>query len=81
MVAEALPEFAPVVVDADTLFDSSTIPFGSDEIPDEMFTVYAYKVVEQVVRNNLNGAGCCDQEKTGCSAGSCTPKRSGGCGQ
>jgi uncharacterized metal-binding protein len=54
MMEGVLPDFEPVVVQADTLYDSDTIPFGIDEVPDEMFTVYAYKVAEQVVRDYVN---------------------------
>ena len=81
MMEGVLPDFAPVVVQADTLYDSSTIPFGIDEVPDEMFTVFAYKVAEQVVRDNVKDGGCCNKETTGCPAGNCSPKHSGGCGE
>ena len=53
MMAGVLPGLAPVIVQADLLYDSSTIPFGIDEVPDEMFTVYAYQVAEQVVRDHV----------------------------
>jgi uncharacterized metal-binding protein len=81
MMAGVLPDLEPVVVQADTLYESTDIPFGIDEVPDEMFTVYAYKVAEQVVKDYVNVTGCCDQEKTGCSAGGCILKHSGGCGE
>ena len=73
MMAGVLPDFGPVVVQADTLYDSSSVPFGIDEVPDEMFTVYAYKVAEQVVRDYVKTASCCGtpEKKPDCSAGGC----------
>jgi hypothetical protein len=68
MMEGVLPDLSPVIVQADMLYDSAEIPFGIDEMPDEMFTVYAYKVAEQVVREHVKaGVGC-------------APERSGGCG-
>ncbi|GAB6285033.1 MAG: hypothetical protein STSR0009_12340 [Methanoregula sp.] len=83
MMAGVLPDFEPVVVQADTLYDSSMIPFGIDEVPDEMFTVYAYKVAEQVVLDYVKTASCCDipEKESDCSADECGSKRSFGCGE
>ncbi|MGD0079832.1 MAG: putative zinc-binding protein [Methanoregula sp.] len=81
MMRGVLPDLEPVVVQADTLYESSAIPFGIDEVPDEMFTVYAYKVAEQVVRDYVTDAGGCGPEKSEGYSGGCTPKRSGGCGE
>jgi uncharacterized metal-binding protein len=83
MIGGVLPDLEPVVVRADMLYDSSTIPFGINEVPDEMFTVYAYTVAEQVVREHVKPAACCggtDKESL-CAAGGCNPERSGGCGE
>jgi uncharacterized metal-binding protein len=73
MMEGVLPDFEPIVVQADTLYDSDTIPFGIDEVPDEMFTVYAYKVAEQVVRDYVKTTACCGtpEKKSDCSAGGC----------
>lgn len=83
MMDGVLPDLEPVLVQADTLYDSDTIPFGIDEVPDEMFTVYAYKVAEQVVKDYLKPAACCGnpEKESLCASRGCTPKPSGGCGQ
>jgi uncharacterized metal-binding protein len=83
MMEGVIPDLKQVIVQADTLYDSSDIPFGIDEVPDEMFTVYAYKVAEQVVRDYVKTAAGCDTPGKGSdgSAGGCSPKQSGGCGQ
>jgi len=80
MMAGVLEDFKPVVIQADTLYDES-LPFGVDEVPDEMFSVYAYKVAEQVVKEHVNPDGCCgnQEKKPACPSNRCIPKRSGGC--
>jgi uncharacterized metal-binding protein len=82
MMEGVLPELKPEIVRADLIYNLD-LPFGIDEIPDEMFTVYAYRVAEQVVKDHVTPATCCgnpDAESLYTSGG-CTPKRSGGCGQ
>jgi uncharacterized metal-binding protein len=82
MMAGVLPEVQPVLVRAD-LIHQVDLPFGIDEVPDEMFTVYAYKVAEKVVKDHVK-TGCCGDspgQETGCSASGCSSSRSGGCGQ
>jgi uncharacterized metal-binding protein len=68
-----ISDLAPVIVQAGSLYDSSEIPFGIDEVPDEMFTIYAYKVAEQVVREQVR-SDCRDRD-----AGECGPDCAGGC--
>ncbi len=80
MMAGVIPELRPEIVRADLIYNLD-LPFGIDEVPDEMFTVYAYKVAEQVVREHVNVTGSSDQEKSGCSVEGCASKRSGGCGE
>jgi uncharacterized metal-binding protein len=82
MMAGVLPEFRPVVVQADTLYDGP-LPFGVDEGPDEMFSVYAYKVAEQVVREHIQNDGTCSTPtgKNECCADQCTSRSPRGCGQ
>lgn len=82
MMAGVLPDFRPVVVQADTLYDEP-LSFGIDEVPDEMFSVYAYKVAEQVVHEHIQNDGICSTptEKGGCCADMHTPQSSRGCGQ
>jgi uncharacterized metal-binding protein len=77
MMAGVLPDFRPVVVQADMHYDASTVPFGIDEVPEEMFTVYAQKVAEHVVRDHMNENGSRDPEKSGDCGGGFTPKCSG----
>ena len=82
MMAGVLPDLLPVVILADTLYDEQ-LPFGADEVPDEMFSVYACKVAEQIVNSQVKPAGPCGKpdEKSACSSGGCAPKHSHGCGQ
>src|SRR5512136_617847 len=58
MMAGVLPGLEPEIVRADLIYDLD-LPFGIDEVPDEMFTVYAYKVAEQVVKDHVNAGACC----------------------
>lgn len=55
MMAGVLPELKPEIVRADLIYNLD-LPFGIDEVPDEMFTVYAYRVAEQVVREHVGGS-------------------------
>jgi uncharacterized metal-binding protein len=81
MMEGVMPELKPAIVRADLIYNLD-LPFGIDEVPDEMFTVYAYMVAEQVVRDYVEPAACCASEQESlCSSGGCTPKRTGGCGQ
>jgi uncharacterized metal-binding protein len=82
MMAGVLPEMKPQIVRADLAYNLD-LPFGIDEVPDEMFTVYAHKVAEQVVSEHVKTAGYCGspEKKSACSTGGCVPKHSGGCGQ
>ena len=74
MMAGVLPEVHPVIVRADMVLEVD-LPFGVDEVPDEMFTVYAYKVAGQVVKDHVAGSGCCGNsgEVSGCRACGCAP--------
>jgi len=82
MMEGVMPELKPAIVRADLIYNLD-LPFGIDEVPDEMFTVYAYKVAEQVVKDHVTPAACCGnpEKESFCASGGCTPKRSGGCGQ
>jgi uncharacterized metal-binding protein len=53
MMAGVIPGLVPVVVQADTLYDSSAVPFSIDDVPDNMYTVYGHKVAESVVRDHI----------------------------
>ncbi len=81
MMEGVLPELKPEIVRADLIYNLD-LPFGIDEVPDEMFTVYAHKVAEQVVKEHLTPVACCDnlEKESLCASGGCIPKRSGGCG-
>ena len=70
MMDGVLPELEPEIVRADLIYNLD-LPFGIDEVPDEMFTVYAYQVAEQVVREHVTGSPA-----SGPDAG----PLSGGCG-
>jgi uncharacterized metal-binding protein len=82
MMEGVIPDLKQVIVQADLIYNVD-LPFGIDEVPDEMFTVHAYKVAEQVVREQVKAGGCCNTpgKESDCSAGRCTPKPFGGCGQ
>ncbi len=80
MMEGVLPELKPAIVRADLIYDLD-LPFGIDEVPDEMFTVYAHKVAEQVVREHVKADGGCTPGKSGDCAGGCSPTHSGGCGK
>lgn len=76
MMAGVLPDLKPEIVRADLIYNLD-LPFGIDEVPDDMFTVYAHQVAEQVVRDYLSGSpaplSCRPQS---CGAG----PAAGGCG-
>lgn len=80
MMEGVIPELKPEIVQADLIYDPD-LPFGIDEVPDEMFTVFAYRVAEQVVRDYVKADGCCTPESSGGCARGCGPERSGGCGK
>jgi uncharacterized metal-binding protein len=78
MMEGVIPELKPEIVRADLIYNLD-LPFGIDEVPDEMFTIYAYQVAEQVVREYLTGSpssGSCQSD--GCGTGSSTGSQ--GCG-
>ena len=66
MMEGVIPELRPEIVRADLCYNLD-LPFGIDEIPDEMFTVYAYKVAEQVVRDMVKPADPCGSSKAACA--------------
>ncbi|MEN6341685.1 MAG: putative zinc-binding protein [Methanospirillum sp.] len=70
MMAGVLPDLKPEIVRADLIYNLD-LPFGIDEVPDEMFTVYAYRVAEQAVREYVTGSS---------ASGFGTDPLSGGCG-
>jgi uncharacterized metal-binding protein len=83
MMEGVMPELKPAIVRADLIYDID-LPFGIDDVPDEMFTVYAHKVAEQIVKDHVKPAGSgSDEKKDGCcpAPGGCMPGRFGGCGQ
>lgn len=81
MMEGVLPELKPEIVRADLIYNLD-LPFGIDEVPDEMFTVYAYQVAERVVRDYVRERGCCVMEtKSPCAGGGCGPANSRGCGE
>lgn len=82
MMEGVLPEVKPEIVRADLIYNLD-LPFGIDEVADEMFTVYAYLVAEQIVHDfGKNSGGCgTPDEGSGCLAGGCSQKPDGGCGQ
>ncbi|MFA4861258.1 putative zinc-binding protein [Methanoregula sp.] len=55
MMEGVLPELKPEIVRADLIYNLD-LPFGIDEVPDEMFTIYAHQVAERVVRDSLKGS-------------------------
>ena len=57
MMAGVIPGLSPEIVRADLIYDID-LPFGIDEVPDEMFTNYAYKVAERIVREYLPEGAC-----------------------
>jgi uncharacterized OsmC-like protein/uncharacterized metal-binding protein len=76
MMQGILPDLKPEIVRADLIYNLD-LPFGIDEVPDEMFTVYAHQVAEQVVRDYLNGSPApVSCRPSTCGAGPTT----GGCG-
>jgi uncharacterized metal-binding protein len=82
MMEGVIPDLKQVIVQADQIYNID-LPFGIDEVPDEMFTVYSYNVAEQVVSDHVNPAARCGgtDKMTLLATGGCIPKRSGGCGE
>ena len=76
MMEGVIPDLKPVIVQADLINDID-LPFGIDDVPDEMFTVYAYKVADQVVRDLVKNAACCGtpEKKSDCSGAYVASKR------
>jgi uncharacterized metal-binding protein len=76
MMAGVIPELLPAIVRADLIYNLD-LPFGIDEVPDEMFTIYAYRVAEQVVKDHVKPVACCGSSKPDpvCSAGGCVQTR------
>jgi len=72
MLTGVLPELEPEIVRADLIYNLD-LPFGIDEVPDEMFTVYAYQVAERVASDLAKGmptsapSAACDATDIGCS--------------
>src|SRR5512133_581522 len=54
MMEGAIPELKPEIVRADLIYNLD-LPFGIDEVPDEMFTVYAYQVAKRVANDLAKG--------------------------
>ncbi len=69
MMVGVLPDLMPEIVRADLVYNLD-LPFGIDEVPDEMFTVYAFRVAEQVVREHVKGSSA-PESGTVPLAGSC----------
>jgi uncharacterized metal-binding protein len=68
MMKGVLPEITPLVINADNLHDTE-LPFGLDEVSDEIFNTLAQTVAEAIVEKFINGdyepsvpsKGCCDR--------------------
>jgi uncharacterized OsmC-like protein len=76
MMEGVIPELKPEIIRADLIYNLD-LPFGIDEVPDEMFTIYAHQVAEQVVRNYLKGSPA----PVSCKPPACgTGPIPGGCG-
>jgi len=75
MMEGAIPELKPEIVRADLIYNLD-LPFGIDEVPDEMFTIYANQVAEQVVRDYVKGAPAPGT----CQPPACGTGPAGGCG-
>ncbi len=69
MMTGVLPGLKPEIVRADLIYNLD-LPFGIDEVPDEMFTVYAYRVAEQVVREHVRGSSASGSDTGPVSGGS-----------
>jgi uncharacterized OsmC-like protein/uncharacterized metal-binding protein len=68
MMEGVLPELTPEIVRADLIYNLD-LPFGIDEVPDEMFTIYAHQVAERVVTDYLNGAPAPSCQPPACATG------------
>jgi len=71
MMAGVIPELRPEIVRAD-LIHGIDLPFGIDEVPDEMFTVYAHQVASEIVRMHVKPSACHELPvQSPCRAGRC----------
>ena len=76
MMQGVLPELKPEIVRADLIYNLD-LPFGINDVPDELFTVYAHRVAERVVQDYLKGS----PTSVSCKPPSCgTGPIAGGCG-
>ncbi|MCK9579488.1 MAG: putative zinc-binding protein [Methanoregula sp.] len=82
MMCGVIPELRPEIVRADLIYNLD-LPFGIDDVPDEMFTVYAHLVAEQVVKNLGNPAPCRGDpgSQSPCPSAAGPPAHSAGCGK
>ncbi|HNX16770.1 MAG TPA: putative zinc-binding protein [Methanoregula sp.] len=72
MMQGVLPDLKPEIVRADLIYDLD-LPFGIDEVPDEMFTVYAYQVADHVVKEYLPKGSC--KENPAKTSSCCLPQQ------
>jgi len=75
MMAGVLPDLKPAIVRADLIYNLD-LPFGIDEVPDEMFTIYAHQVADAVVKDYLKGSPV----SAACQPPACGAGPAGGCG-
>jgi hypothetical protein len=75
MMNGVLSGLRPTTVRINRIFNLD-IPFGIDEVPDEMFTVFVCTVVESLLY--VKTGGCCGtpEEETACSSEGCAPELS-----
>ncbi len=81
MMKGVLPDLEPVVIQADTLYDSSAVPFGLDEVSDEMFSRYADTAALQIVKEQVGEIIPSPEMKTCCQASGCATEGFRGCRQ
>lgn len=75
MMQGVLPDLEPEIVRADLIYNLD-LPFGIDEVPDEMFTIYANQVAESVVKGTLAGKSPKSSPSISCGTG---PSPTTGC--
>ncbi|MDD1718960.1 MAG: putative zinc-binding protein [Methanoregulaceae archaeon] len=80
MMTGVLPDLKPVIIRAYLVYNLD-LPFGIDEVPDEMFSVYAHQVATHVVAGFGWGDGGPAAGDTAGTKGGCGPAPSGGCGE
>lgn len=70
MMQGVMQDLEPTIVRAD-LIHGIDLPFGIDEVPDEMYTVYGYKVADEIVATIIKntGSGGNPRKESGCSPG------------